>query len=66
MNSDDVWFSHRERIFQIKDGKVEWTDETKIRNWEYVPGVMDSPLILGSKTRKEIDAEFDRGQANET
>ncbi|MDD4448804.1 MAG: hypothetical protein PHN61_14165 [Methanothrix sp.] len=38
----------------------------KLWKWVYVPGVMDSPLILGSKTRKEIDAEFDRGQANKT
>lgn len=38
----------------------------KLWKWEYVPGVMDSPVILGSKTRKEIDAEFDRGQANKT
>jgi hypothetical protein len=35
MNSDEVWFSHREKIFQIKDGKVEWTDETKIWNWDH-------------------------------
>jgi hypothetical protein len=34
----------------------------KLWKWEYVPGVMDSPVILGSKTRNEIDAEFDREQ----
>jgi hypothetical protein len=34
MNSDEVWFSHREKIFQVKDGTIEWTDETKIWNWD--------------------------------
>lgn len=35
MNSDEVWFSHREKIFQVKDGTVKWTDETKIWNWDH-------------------------------
>jgi len=35
LNSDEVWFSHREKIFQVKDGTVEWTDETKIWNWDH-------------------------------
>lgn len=32
----------------------------KLWKWEYVPGVMDSPVMLGSKTREEIDADFDQ------
>jgi hypothetical protein len=28
--------------------------------WEYVPGVPDSPLVLGTKSRKDIDAEYNR------
>lgn len=35
MNSDEVWFSHREKIFQVKDGTVEWANETKIWNWDH-------------------------------
>lgn len=27
--------------------------------WEYIPGLKDSPVILGNKTREIIDAEFD-------
>jgi hypothetical protein len=35
MNSDEVWFSHREKIFQIRGGRIEWTEETKIWNWDH-------------------------------
>jgi hypothetical protein len=31
---EEVWFSHREKIFQIKEGRIEWTDEKKIWNWD--------------------------------
>jgi hypothetical protein len=34
----------------------------RLWKWEYVPGLKDSPVILAGKTRKEIDAEFDRGK----
>lgn len=34
MNSEEVWFSHRENIFQIKEGSIEWTEEKKIWNWD--------------------------------
>jgi hypothetical protein len=34
MISEEVWFSHRERTFQIKEGKIEWTVEEKIWNWD--------------------------------
>jgi hypothetical protein len=30
--------------------------------WEYVPGVPDSPLVLGSKSREDVDAEYNRGK----
>ncbi|OQB21954.1 MAG: hypothetical protein BWY13_01101 [Euryarchaeota archaeon ADurb.Bin190] len=26
--------------------------------WEYLPGVMDSPVSLGSKSREKIDKEY--------
>ncbi len=34
MISEEVWFSHREKIFRIKEGRIEWTDEKKIWNWD--------------------------------
>ncbi len=34
MISEEVWFSHRERIFQIKEGRIEWTTRKKIWNWD--------------------------------
>jgi len=34
MNSEEVWFSHREKIYQIKKGKIEWTEEKKIWTWD--------------------------------
>jgi hypothetical protein len=34
MNSEEVWFSHREKIFQIKEGRIEWTRKKKIWNWD--------------------------------
>lgn len=35
MISEEVWFSHREKIFRIVDGRIDWTDEKKIWNWDH-------------------------------
>jgi len=35
MISEEVWFSHREKIFRILEGRIEWTDEKKIWNWDH-------------------------------
>ena len=34
MSSSEVWFSHREKIFKINKGKIEWMDEKKIWTWD--------------------------------
>ena len=34
MDSEEVWFSHREKIYQIKKSRIEWTEEKKIWNWD--------------------------------
>jgi len=34
MNFEEVWFSHRENIFQINEECIEWTEEKKIWNWD--------------------------------
>jgi hypothetical protein len=32
---EEVWFSHREKIFRIEEGRIEWTKEKKIWNWDH-------------------------------
>ena len=34
MYSEEVWFSHREKIYEIKKNRIEWTEEKKIWNWD--------------------------------
>jgi len=34
LSSEEVWFSHRERIYEVKNGKFNWTDKEKIWNWD--------------------------------
>ncbi|MBN1234982.1 MAG: hypothetical protein JW999_02910 [Methanotrichaceae archaeon] len=34
MDSEEVWFSHREKIYEIKRNRIKWTEEKKIWNWD--------------------------------
>lgn len=62
MNSDEVWFSHREKIFQVKDGTVEWTDETKIWNWDHCTiSLVKSPK---KKLRVVVRSNANRNQTS--
>ncbi len=62
MNSDEVWFSHREKIFNIKDGKIEWTDETKIWNWDHCTvALVKSPK---KKLRVVVRSNANRNQTS--
>lgn len=31
----EVWFSHRENIYKVKNGKFYWTDKKQIWDWDY-------------------------------
>ena len=55
MISKEVWFSHRERIFRILEGKIEWTVEKKIWNWDRCTiSVVKAPLSLEKSTQKKL------------
>ena len=55
MISEEVWFSHREKIFQIKEGKIEWTDEKKIWNWDHCTiTVVKTPQSQEESTPKKL------------
>ncbi|MCE8423464.1 MAG: hypothetical protein J5U16_05980 [Candidatus Methanoperedens sp.] len=34
MSTGIIWFSHREEIFEVKNGKFSWTGEDKIWDWD--------------------------------
>ncbi len=31
----EIWFSHRESIYEVKNGEFRWTDKKKIWNWDH-------------------------------
>jgi hypothetical protein len=69
MISEEVWFSHRESIFQIKEGKIEWTDEKKIWNWDRCTvSVVKAPPSPEKSTQKMlrvvVRSNANRNQAN--
>jgi len=69
MISKEVWFSHRENIFQIKEGKIEWTDEKKIWNWDHCTiTVVKTPQSQEESTHKKlrvvVRSNANRNQAN--
>jgi hypothetical protein len=35
MTGHEVWFSHREKIYEVKHGRFVWTDKNKIWNWDH-------------------------------
>ncbi len=55
MISEEVWFSHREKIFLIKEGRIEWTDEKKIWNWDHCTiSVVKIPVSQEESTQKKL------------
>jgi hypothetical protein len=63
MDSEEIWFSHMEKIYEIgintsNHAMAEHDANRTLWKWEYVPGVIDSPVCLGCKSREEIEAEF--------
>lgn len=54
MVSEEIWFSQRERIYSIVKGKIEWTDQKKIWNWDRctVSLVRTPAYMEGSSTKK--------------
>lgn len=34
MSTEDVWFSHREKIWEVTNGKFSWTEKEKIWDWD--------------------------------
>lgn len=34
MSSKEVWFSHRENVYRIKEKRIEWTEQKKIWSWD--------------------------------
>ncbi|MHC1631962.1 MAG: hypothetical protein ACXQT4_06755 [Methanotrichaceae archaeon] len=46
MSSEEVWFSHRENIYEVGGGKFNWTDEKKFgtgiivqSGWQKLPKI---------------------------
>ncbi len=35
MVNQEIWFSHREEIYEVKNGKFIWTGKEKIWNWDH-------------------------------
>ncbi|MCL7412000.1 MAG: hypothetical protein M8353_00065 [ANME-2 cluster archaeon] len=35
MIDQEIWFSHREEIYEVKNGKFIWTNKEKIWNWDH-------------------------------
>ena len=52
---EEVWFSHREKIFLIKEGRIEWTDEKKIWNWDHCTiSLVKIPISPESDSSKKL------------
>jgi hypothetical protein len=60
VNSEEVWFSNREAIFQIKDARVEWTEDKKIWNWDRCTISMVKSPIVGKKLRMVVRSNANR------
>jgi len=55
MISEEVWFSHREKIFRIKEGRIEWTNEKKIWNWDHCTiSVVKTPQSQEGSSQKKL------------
>jgi hypothetical protein len=55
MISKEVWFSHREKIFRIKEGRIEWTKEKKIWNWDHCTvSVVKIPQSQEESSQKKL------------
>ena len=54
MVSEEIWFSQREQIYSIVKGKIEWTDQKKIWNWDRCTvSLVKTPTCMeGSSTEK--------------
>jgi len=35
MVNQEIWFSNREEIYKVKNGKFIWTGKEKIWNWDH-------------------------------
>lgn len=46
MSTDLVWFSHREKIWEVNNGKFSWTEKEKIWDW-------DNCTVSFAKTNEE-------------
>ena len=55
MDSQEVWFSHRERIYRIDKGRIEWTDEKKIWTWDHCTvSCVKPPLFQEGSSPKKL------------
>ena len=55
MDSEVVWFSHREKIYEIKKNRIEWTEEKKIWNWDRCTvSFVKTPLSAADASSKKL------------
>ena len=55
MVSEEIWFSQRERIYSIVKGKIEWTDQKKIWNWDRCTiSLVRTPTYLEGSSAKKL------------
>ena len=55
MVSEEIWFSQRERIYSIVKGKIEWTDQKKIWNWDRCTvSLVRTPAYMEGSSAKKL------------
>ena len=55
MVSEEIWFSQRERIYSIVKGKIEWTDQKKIWNWDHCTvSLVKTPAYMEGSSAKKL------------
>ena len=52
---EEIWFSQRERIYSIVKGKIEWTDQKKIWNWDRCTvSLVKTPTYMEGLSAKKL------------
>jgi hypothetical protein len=62
MNHEEVWFSHRENKWEVKDGKFSWTDKEDIWDFDHctvgIARTLENELIGVVRSRTNKNSTF--------